>query len=523
MDQILQILRRMVAASWQHRWKAVLVAWLVCLVGWAVVQRLPDQYRATARIHADVDAVLSAVLSNIAVDGSPQNQVDLLARTLLTRPNLERIIARTDLDLRVTTPQDREALIRELGNAIKIGTFRGRSSVFSIEYVDRDPRLARDVVQAVLTLFMELATAADRQQLEQARAFVETQIRNYEAQLRTVEQRRIEFRNRYFDLLPLEQGGMSRLDHARERLATLRGELEDARQRRALLQAQYDEMQRTPARAARGGGGGGADPQLAAAERTLRELLLRYTDEHPDVVATRSIIAQLRSQGARGGGAAASGGAASGGVAAAPTTPVNTLEQVRLRIVDLDGQIASLERQIEETATRVERLEALLRTVPQVQNEFANLNRDYDVLQRNYQDLIARREALQIAGAARREADRVRLEIIEPPVVPLTPEAPNRLLLFTGVLAAGLAAGAALALILGQFDTSFYTLRDLRQLGLPVLGAVSEAEPPRMRLAIVTFLVPLIALLAAYGAFALGFDAKQFADRVPSLVTRLLT
>lgn len=519
MDQIVQILRRMVAASWQHRWKALLVAWLVCLLGWAVVQRIPDQYRATARIHADVDAVLSAVLSNIAVDGSPQNQVDLLARTLLTRPNLERIIARTDLDLRVTTPQDREALIRELGNAIKIGTSRGRSSVFSIEYVDRDPRLARDVVQTVVTLFMELATAADRQQLEQARTFVETQIRNYEAQLRTVEQRRIEFRNRYFDLLPLEQGGMSRLDQARERLSTLRGELEDTRQRRALLQAQYDEMQRAPARST-ARTGGGADPQLAAAERTLRELLLRYTDEHPDVVATRSIIAQLRGQGGRGGGGTPGSG---GAVATAPTPPTNTLEQVRLRIVDLDGQIASLERQVEETSTRVERLEQLLRTVPQVQNEFANLNRDYEVLQRNYQDLIARREALQIAGAARREAERVRLEIIEPPVVPLTPEAPNRLLLFTGVLAAGLAAGAGLAFILGQFDTSFYSVRDLRQLGLPVLGAVSDADPPRMRFAIVTFLVPLLTLLAAYGAFALGFDAKQFADLVPAIVTRLLT
>jgi len=515
LDQIGQILRRMVAASWQHRWKALLVAWLVCLVGWAYVQRIPDQYRASARVYADVDAVLGAVLRDLAVDGSPQNQVDLLVRTLLTRPNLERIIGRTDLDLRVSTPKDREALIQELGEKIRIGTFRGRSSVFSIEFVDHDPRLARDVVQTVLTLFMESATASDRQQLEQARAFVEAQIRNYEAQLRAVEQKRIEFRNRYFDLLPLEHGGMSRLDQSRERLSTLRGDLDDARQRRALLQAQYEEMQRAPARTARAAGGGG-DPRLAAAERTLRELLLRYTDEHPDVVATRAIIAQLRGQGARGGGEGAA-------VAAAPAPQVNTLEQVRLRIVDLDGQIASLERQIEETATRVKRLEELLRTVPQVQNEYANLNRDYDVLQRNYRDLIARREALQIAGAARREADRVRLEIIEPPVVPLRPEAPNRLLLLTGVLAAGLAAGAALALVLGQFDTSFYTLRDLRQLGLPVLGAVSEADPPRMRLAVVTFLVPLLALLAAYGAFALGFDAKQFADRVPAVVNRLLT
>ncbi|MCS6854484.1 MAG: hypothetical protein NZ523_06985 [Elioraea sp.] len=513
MDQIGQILRRMVAASWRHRWKALLVAWLVCLVGWAAVQRIPDQYRASARVYADVDSVLGAVLRNLAVEGTPQREVDLLMRTLLTRPNLERIIARTDLDLRIRTAEDREELIRNLGTTIKIANDRGRSSVFSIEYVDTDPRLARDVVQAVVTLFMETATATDRQQLDQARAFVEAQIRNYEAQLRAVEQRRIEFRNRYFDLLPVEQGGMSRLDQSRERLSTLRGQLEDARQRRALLQAQFEEMSRAPVRAR---GGGGADPRLAAAERTLRELLLRYTEEHPDVVATRAIIAQLRGQGGRGGGG-------EGSASAAPTPPANTVEQLRLRIVELDSEISSLQRQIEETETRVNRLETLLRTVPQVQNEYANLNRDYDVLQRNYQDLIARREALQIAGAARREAERVRLEVIEPPVVPLKPEAPNRLLLLAGVLAAGLGAGAALAFVLGQFDTSFYTLRDLRQLGLPVLGAVSAADPPRNRLAAAAFAVPVLLLFAAFGAVAFGLDANRLAERVPAMVNRLLT
>lgn len=516
MDEIGQILRRMVVAAWRHRWKALLVAWLVCLAGWAVVQRIPDQYRATARVHVDVDAVLGAVLRNLAVDDAPHSQVDLLIRILLTRPNLERIIARTDLDLRVRTPEDREALIRSLGDGIKISTFRGRNSLFSIEYVDPDPRLARDVVQTVLNLLLEAATASDRQQLEHARSFVDAQIRNYEAQLRAAEQRRIEFRNRYFDLLPLEQGGMSRLDQARERLNSLRGELDDARQRRALLQAQYEEMQRAPPRPRTAGG---PDPRLVAAERTLQELLLRYTNEHPDVIATRSIIAQLRGQGARGGGAGEGGAAAQG----PQGTPVNTIEQVRLRIVDLDGQIASLERQIEETTTRVNRLESLLRTVPQVQNEFANLNRDYDVLQRNYQDLIARREALQIAMAARRDADRVRLEVIEPPTVPLKPEAPNRLLLITGVLVIGLGAGAALALVLGQFDTSFYTLRDLRQFGLPVLGAISAADPPRTRLAAAAFAVPLLLLLCAYGAVALGVDASRLAERVPPLVNRLLT
>jgi hypothetical protein len=71
---------------------------VICIPGWIAVQRMPDQFESSARLYADADAVLSALLSGLAIDSSPANQVDLLKRTLLSRPNLERIIARTDLE-----------------------------------------------------------------------------------------------------------------------------------------------------------------------------------------------------------------------------------------------------------------------------------------------------------------------------------------------------------------------------------------------------------------------------------------
>ena len=502
------LIRRYLAAGWRHRWKALLLAWLVCGVGWIGVYRLPDVYQANARIYADVDAILGSVLRGVAVDGAPERQVETLQRTLLSRPNLERVIARTDLDLRVTDAASREALIERLGREIKL--VPQTRSLFRVEYRDHDPRMAQAVVQTVINLFIEAATSTDRQQMQSARQFIAQQLASYESQLRAVEQKRAEFRARYIDLLPSDNfGGASKLDQARGRLTQLRGQHEDATKRRALLQQQLAD---TPATLAGPATGGGGDPRLAAAERNLRELLLRFTDQHPDVVAARAIIAELRAQGARSGG-----GTVQQRVGGSPN-PLH--EQLKLRVIDANAEIASLERQIRDVETEVERLENLLRTAPQLQAEYVNLNRDYDVLRRNYEELLARRESLQIAGAARTDADRVRLEVVEPPTVPLNPIGPNRLLFATGVLLAGLGAGGVLALLLVQLDRGFYTVHDLRKLGLPVLGAISSAQPVRRVGAAIAFVSGLLLLMAAYGVVVAGGPALM--AKVPNLVARLI-
>jgi polysaccharide chain length determinant protein (PEP-CTERM system associated) len=238
----------------------------------------------------------------------------VLQRTLLSRPNLERVIARTDLDQRVHDVASREQLIESLGKSIKI-TLQTRQ-LFRIEYSDRDPRIAFSVVQTVVNQFLEAAASNDRQQMQQARAFMNQQIAAYEAQLRQAETRRAEFMARYVDILPSAQyGGSSRLEASRQRLAEVRGQLQDATLRRDSLRQQLEQTPQTLAEARAAAAGG--NPQLAAAEQQLRDLLLRYTDQHPAVVQQRNLIAALRAGGGSGA-AQASPPAARGGQGAAP-------------------------------------------------------------------------------------------------------------------------------------------------------------------------------------------------------------
>lgn len=476
-------LRRYLSAAWRHRWKALALTWLICIAGWVGVYMMPNQYVSTARMYADADAILGTLLRGIAVEGTPASQVDVLQRTLLSRPNLERVVARTDLDMRITSSREREQLIEDLGRQI---TIRPQTrNLFSIEYRDEDPRIARDVVQTLLTLFVEAATGTDRRQLETARNFVAQQIASYEAQLREAERRRAEFRARFGDLLALD-GNLSRLETARGRVQDLRGELADAQARRDLTRQQMDALQSAPQPT----GGGGGSPELAQAEQQLRQLRMRYTDQHPDVVATRNMIAELRRSG---------GGARGPGRPAGPSQPV-LREQLTLRLVDADAQIASLERSLRDAEVDLTRMNEMARSAPEVQAEFTNLDRDYNVLRRNYEELLARRESIQIGEAARTSSDRVKIEIIDPPSLSSIPVGPNRPLYASGVLAAGIGAGIALALLLVQLDTTFYSVTELRRLGLPVLGGISAPKAPLRIVPVVAFACAAALVFVAYGA-----------------------
>ena len=492
------LVRRSLAAGVRHRWRALGLAWLVCLAGWAVVAQIPNQYTSTTRVYADADAVLGMLLRGIAIDSTPAGQVEVLQRTLLSRPNIEKIINRTALEARVHDDLSREKLIADLTRDIRITT--QTRNLFTIEYRDTSPALAQEVVQTALNLFMETATQSDRQQIESARAFVAQQIASYEVQLRQAERRRAEFQARYIDVLPSEAlGGATRLEAARSRLAQVQGELQDQRRRLELTRQQLEAL---PTAAAAASGGGGGNPRLSEAERQLSDLRLRYTDAHPDVVAARNAIASLRSSGGGGGG----GGAHRAPGAAAPREPRGgpAHEQIRLRLVDVEAQVASLERQEREGRAEVQRLDTIARSEPEVHAQFLNLDRDYAVLRRNYDELLGRRESLQLGGAARNSSDRVRLEVVDPPTLPAQPVSPNRPLLAAGVLVVGLGAGAALAFLLVQFDRAFYTVQDLRRIGPAVLGAISA--PPRRRrvLGSLGFAGGLAMLLLAFGVVVVG-------------------
>ncbi len=92
-EQILGYLR----SIWRYRWYGLGIAWLICLGGWAFIFKLPNQYEASARVYVDTQSVLRPLLQGMTVQFNPASQIDLMTRTLLSRPNLEKVARMTDM------------------------------------------------------------------------------------------------------------------------------------------------------------------------------------------------------------------------------------------------------------------------------------------------------------------------------------------------------------------------------------------------------------------------------------------
>ncbi len=493
MHAIQVLIRKQLSAAWRYRWIAVLFSWLVCGVGWAVTFTIPNTFEASARLYVDADVVLTPLLRGLAVDSASAAQLDVLQRTLLSRPNLEKLISKTDLELDLQGASDREALVAQLANDIRI--MPQTRNLFTIAYRSTSPKLAFDVVRTMLTTFVESKTGNNRNDLENAGKFLQAQITLYERQLQEAERKRAEFRVKYIDILPAGDGGASRLEAQQTNVRALQGLLQDAVARRASFARELSTTPQLVVTETDAGGPGApaATSRLRDAERLLQELRLRYTEQHPDVVAQRDLVAAMRS----GTVASSEPGATPRASPRNRSVPNPVFEQMKLRNVENDSAVASLERQILDATRERDRLEEIARGAPQLQADSANVNRDYEVLRKNYDDLLLRRESMRISSAAEADGDKLKIQVIDPPQVPQNPVAPKRVLLVSGVLAAGLAAGLGMALLLVQMDQSFHTIEDLREMGFPVVGGVS----------LIGQTIPLVRRLVTLGAFAVAVAA----------------
>lgn len=469
MHTFLARIRRHAAAAWRYRWAGISAAWLICVLGWAGLHWMPRTYEARAQLYVEQDAVLAPLLRGLAIDSSSLRDNDVLRRTLLSRPNLEQVIAQTDLRQQAEDPDEYERLIKRLAGDIRVVPEAG--DLFTITYRNPDRRLAYEVVQHLVSLFVASVLANSRQEMSNAMHFVEQEIASYESQLRDAEKRRADFRARYVDVFTADGG--SRLEAARTSVRALRGTLADAIVNRDTLTSELATTPPTYTDTESGGGGGvSGGGRLMEAERNLAALRLRLTDQHPDVIAARNLVAALQS----GHFPQAGGRVGAGVVSRSRTTPNPVYAQLKVRLVELESTITSLQRQLTDALREQARLETVAQDNPRLEAEYQNMDRDYTVLRHNYEELLVRREAMRIATAADNHASTTKLQVVDPPRIPRVPNGPRPATLIAGVLLAGLIGGAGVATGLGFVHDAYYTLDELQHVGVPVLGGVSAAD-----------------------------------------------
>jgi polysaccharide chain length determinant protein (PEP-CTERM system associated) len=524
MNNLSELLPELLAyarGAWKRRWIALAVAWLVCLVGWAVIATLPNQYSVTTRVYVDTDSLLAPLLKGLTVEPNLTQQVQVMQRTLLSRPNIERVIRMADLDLKARNQQEHDALIDSLSSRIEILGDRGARNLFAIRYGSNDAAEALRVVQSLLTIFVESNVGDTRREMEQAQAFLNRQIAEYERQLQEAEKRLAEFKQQNIGKLPQEGTAYQAVAASEAQVQKARRDLEEAQVRLDSINRQLRDtpptlaVESAPVVMIDGGRRLSSEEEtltqrLKELQTSLDSLTLRFTDKHPDVIQTRRQIATVqadldaaRTRAEAEGRNAPAGAPGSGRARSTVSNPV--YEQLRIRLGDAEANLELARRRLAEAEESYKKRLAASAEAAALEARQANLNRDYDVIKRQYDELLARRESARLAQAKddRRDTS-LSFRIVEPPTQPSKPSGPPRLMYASAVLLAGLAAGAGLAVLLTLLDDSLSTIAKMRRtFAYPVLGAVSRlttsVERRRKAMAIVGFAAATGALVVVYG------------------------
>jgi polysaccharide chain length determinant protein (PEP-CTERM system associated) len=501
MAEITATLLNFLKAIGKYRWYAVAISWTIAVIGWAVVMRLPNQYEASARVYVDTQSILKPLLSGMTSLPNLDQQVVFMRRTLISRPNVERLMRMVDLDVKAKDTKEHEKMVDELMSQIKIGGTE-RDDIYTITYTSDNPKLGKDVVQSLLTIFVEGSFSGKKQDSEKAVQFIDDQIKSYEEKLTAAENSLKEFKIRNMGLVPREGGGDfgSQLSTATDQLSQARLELAEAEQARNAIRRQISGEPAKPGETVTDVPL--TDPELesriATAQKALDGLRLQYTEQHPDIVANRRLLEQLLAQ--KADLAKQKKRSADPGAGYSPM-----LQQLNVALSQAEARVASMRIRVDEYAARVARLRTQSGQVPEVEAQLAQLNRDYQVNKENYQKLLERRESARLSGDLSSATDMLTFRVIDPPTVPAQPAGPNRLRLFSLVFVGALVAGMAVAFLMSQLRPTFLSQATLREVtGLPVLGSVgmnwTKAQTVGRKRRLTALGVSMLVLFGIYGA-----------------------
>jgi polysaccharide chain length determinant protein (PEP-CTERM system associated) len=515
MREVIDKILAEIKGTWRFRRYGLVAAWIACLLGWLVVLSIPDTYEARARVNVDTRTALNKVLEQQVIQQDFESQLNLIRQMLLGRSNLEYVAEQVDIDMTAMTPAQREGVLGSLTQRIEIALEppstrdpRIPNTLYRIAVRDSDRATALKIVDVLLNSFVEGSMRSDRTGTATAQKFLSEQIAEYGKRLADAEAVLADFKKKHVGLVPGGQGDyFQRLTAQISAVEDLQAQLAVASSRHAELQRQlrgespYVPIDGSAPRAAGTSTANDTASRIQEAQSRLDDLLLRFTEKHPDVIATRETLDQLRERQKQEIAALRRGDAGAAATARAQANPVH--QSIQLQMNQVEVEIAALRSQLAERRQNEAALRKVIDTVPEVEANYARLTRDYDVTKAQYNALLERLERARLSGDAE-QTGTVKFNIVDPPSASYRPIFPNRPLLIVAVLFLGVGFGAGVSFLMHQLKPVFADSRALSDAtGLPVLGTVQhgwkELEHAALRAGLKRYIAAAGALLVLFG------------------------
>jgi polysaccharide chain length determinant protein (PEP-CTERM system associated) len=472
----------------------------LALVALAIGVLLPKKYASTTTILVEESNIIAPLMEGRAVATSVANRATIAREVAFSRKVMGQILVAGGWMESHPSPLAQDKLIEEIKNRTVMGN--PRENLIQIRYVDSDPERAYKVTERFADLVISESLATKERESREAYGFINTQVEQYHRKLTDAEAKLEAYRNSNPDARPgVSTDVNARIGELRRQVETSKLDLIDLRSEEQALQSQLSgesEISTVQTRA------GQFRARLAELQTQRDQLLLTFTEQHPDVVRVqhqiRDLEEELRQEESRQQSRMA--GSPSTLESSATMNPLygelrSKLSAARSRSASVSSRIATAEGLLEQELVRNQRIAAS-------ESNLAELTRDYEVNRDLYQDLLKRRENARVSMNLDAEQRGLSFRIQEPAAMPLRPTG----LRLMHVAGAGLGAAffTPLVLLLGvvKLDPRVRSpLQIERDAALPVLGTMPMYVTPNKRrqmlrrFALASFLVLLVP--AVYG------------------------
>jgi uncharacterized protein involved in exopolysaccharide biosynthesis len=408
---------------WCHRWLGLLCGAVILAAGTFYVLTMGRPYDAWAQIYVDKQTPVTEAARAVSLGGEGFS-TQVVERTLLNDQNLEKLVRETNPKAAQMSRAEMAKAVTRLRDQIRV-TSDGDGFV-EFHYVDTNPVRAAHMAKRLMDQFIASNVERSRNELAKAETFLDDQIAAYKVLLADSQSRLDELRRAHAGLAALPLSASAAVGPA-----AFADDTEEV-----VVSAPGTAARATSAKAA------AAAERVASLQAKLDQLKSLYTDEYPDVVSTKRQLADA--------------------VAAQ-------------QLVASERPSAS---QVSASAGPVRRVIRRPRAAPVlppgVAAEWADAQRNAEMLRTNYQQLIARREATRMSLAVFGSDTSGKFQVTRAPVVPTVPTGPRRRLYFAGVLVAATVGGLAAAYLRGAIRGILVSPRELElACQLPVIGTVS--------------------------------------------------
>jgi len=464
----------------RRRWWIIIPALVIAGGTMAVVSKLPKAYLSQATILVEPQKVPSDFVKP-TVTSDVNNRLQIISQEILSRTHLQRIIEQfylyrteptVDRILNVLLNKGKrtqEEIVDDMRQDITVEIIadeqtRSRAlGAFKISYQGQDPALVQQVTRELAALFIEENVKVRLQQAEGTTAFIDDELEKTRLTLEKQEQRLKDFKSAHLGSLPEQQAANLQLLGQLQATLQVTGDALD----RAQSQKVYEEslLAALTAREAapltpR------AQSELDARIEELKRAQAKYTSLHPDVIELQEEVKELQQRVSPPDQVATN---------APPAAPSKDLapDQMRSQLAALDQEIKHRTLQEAEIEKRAKQIQARLEALPAVDQQMAEVNRDYEISKMQYASLLEKKNASAMAAEMERGTQGEQFRVIDPANYPEKPFKPNvALLSLLGVLG-GILCGCALGLFVEFQDRSIRSAQDANfYLAMPALAAL---------------------------------------------------